>query len=152
MDKSYTVDEDNQNFCSIDGALYTKDKKTLIYYPAGVKNAKVADGTEIIEEGAFFDKTDIESVVIPESVKSIYELAFLNCTNLNSVTLPDNAEIGKEAIGYYYENPLLASAGMREQLKIPNFTIFGNPDTDGERYATENGFKFVDLTAPDDSS
>lgn len=41
---------------------------------------------------------------------------------------------------------------MRDPLKNPNFTIFGNPDTNGERYATENGFKFVDLTAPDDSS
>ena len=99
--KSYTVDEDNQNFCSIDGALYTKDKKALIYYPAGVKNAKVADGTETIVTGAFFDKTDIESVVIPESVKLIDREAFLNCTNLNSVTLPDNAEISRWAIGYF---------------------------------------------------
>ena len=32
------VDEDNQNLCSVDGVLFTKDKKTLILYPPKRQN------------------------------------------------------------------------------------------------------------------
>ena len=38
----FEVDSLNMNFCSIDGVLYSKDKKSLICYPAG-KNKKYGD-------------------------------------------------------------------------------------------------------------
>ena len=54
----------NSRFSSIDGVLFSKDKKTLIRYPSG--------------------KTD-EEYTIPEKVTSIGEAAFENCTSLQSV-------------------------------------------------------------------
>ena len=32
--KEFIVDEENENYCSVDGVLFTKDMKTLLFYPA----------------------------------------------------------------------------------------------------------------------
>lgn len=62
----------NREFCSVDGVLYSKDKKTLIVFPGtngGEKTAVIAEGTEAIGAHAFdtfyscFDFEDRKSVV-----------------------------------------------------------------------------------------
>ena len=63
---SITVDANNTNYCSIDGNLYTKDKKTLIQYAIGKKD---------------------NSFIIPNSVTSIGSSAFSGCNSLTSVTI-----------------------------------------------------------------
>ena len=71
---SINVAEDNLNYASIDGVLYSKDKNTLIMCPQG--------------------KTG--SITIPNSVTSIGEEAFRGCTGLTSVTIPNSVT----SIGY----------------------------------------------------
>lgn len=110
--KSITVDPANENYCSIDGNLYTKDAKTFLGYarlrggseftvPDGVtriapyafymtgalKTVNLPDTLTSIGEGAF-STTGITSVTVPDSVKSIGESAFYYCRSLTSVTLP----------------------------------------------------------------
>ncbi len=71
-----TVDQDNQYFSSEDGILYSKDKKTLCYYPA----ERQCDGNsfiipaevETIAYNAFEAYNEhLCSVFIPKTVKSI---------------------------------------------------------------------------------
>lgn len=93
----------------------------------------------VINESAFEGNTDIESLVLPETLRSVEKYAFYNCTSLKSVTvLSKNATIGELAFGYYY-----ISRG--QDGKVEGFKLTGYRDTASEIYATENDidFKFI---------
>ena len=64
-----TVDENNENYCSLNGSLFSKDKKTLIMY-------------------SNHDKSKTYS--IPENVEKIQDYAFYWCGNLTSVGFNNN--------------------------------------------------------------
>ncbi len=62
--KTITVDEDNTEFCAIDGVLFSKDGKKLIVFPAGLKGKyTVPDSTESIDCLAFYS-TSIEELTL----------------------------------------------------------------------------------------
>ena len=89
--KSYHLASDNPYFCVIDGALYSKDGKTLFAVPNSKRNSfKVADGTEEIAERAFFGLNALKEVILPESLFSIGDRAFQDCCQLRSLRLPAN--------------------------------------------------------------
>lgn len=50
-------------------------------------------------------------------------------------------KIGEEAFGYVY----VGSTGFTK--KVPDFTIYGVKGTEAERYANDNGFKFIEIDA-----
>ena len=87
---SVNVSRENQNYCSVDGGLYDK-QKTTIFHPGKIQNGafRVPDGVNRIGDSAFFDCTSLTSVIIPKSVTSIGSLAFLGCIRLTNVTIPD---------------------------------------------------------------
>ncbi|MBQ1903010.1 MAG: cell wall-binding repeat-containing protein, partial [Ruminococcus sp.] len=67
----------------------------------------------------------------------IGELAFYDCYRLTSVTIPQSVtQIGKEALGYTYG------------VKVDGFTICAKKGTAAEKYAKDNGFKFVEIKLP----
>jgi hypothetical protein len=94
------VDENNQNYMSIDGNLYSKDGKILIKY-AVCKRAttfEIPNGVTSIGYGAFRSCRSLISLTIPESVTSIDGCAFSRCTALKHITIPSSiANIGFEA-------------------------------------------------------
>lgn len=49
----FVVDPENPVYASYDGALYTKDLKTLIFYPGGRTDVKLPSGTVETKEDAF---------------------------------------------------------------------------------------------------
>jgi hypothetical protein len=84
------VHDDNKNYTSVDGLLYTSDKKTLVKYPKGRGgNIEIPDIGENIGEYAFSSCTKIENIIIPQNVKSIGLQAFIDCTALKTVVLPN---------------------------------------------------------------
>ena len=94
--KNVEVEEGNEFFKSIDGVLYSKDGKKLIYYPAGKTDTSytVSDGAEIIDFGAFRESGHLVSVSIPNTLKEIRSNAFADSV-IESVILPDSVtEIG----------------------------------------------------------
>ncbi len=113
---AFEVDEANEYFCDVDGVLFTKDMKTLLFYPLAkdLKDAKddngndiqiseytIPDGVETIRTKAFYKCGKITKVHIPDSVKNIEEKAFFRCSSLKDLTLSKNVEvIGKDAFGY----------------------------------------------------
>ena len=87
---SINVAEDNLNYASIDGVLYSKDKKTLIRVPITKTNFTIPNSVTSIGGSAFEGCTGLTSITIPNSVTSIGGSAFYGCTGLTSVTIPNS--------------------------------------------------------------
>ena len=105
------VDENNTKYASIDGVLFSKDRKKLVTYPHHHGNTySVPEGTTSIETNAFLatpvtevifpstlqvvnsmafsEAAQLRTLVIPEGVTKLNTSAFLNCSSLESVDLP----------------------------------------------------------------
>jgi hypothetical protein len=95
---SISVDSANPNYQSIDGALYSKDGKTLIAYPAGKSGSAyvIPSSVTAIGDYAFAGCAGLTSVTIPDSVKTIGDHTFEDCAALTSVTIPSSVT----SIGY----------------------------------------------------
>lgn len=118
--KEFKVDPENPYFCDVDGVLYTKDMKTLLYYPNargvetvtetdanGNKNEvkrivyEIPDGVEVIRSKAFYKCGNLTALTLPNSLITIEEKAFFRCGSLKDVKLPAGVTvIAKDAFGY----------------------------------------------------
>ena len=79
------VRDSNPFYCSINGVIFTKDKKKLIAYPSGREGAyEIPEGTEVIYGSAFINSR-ISSVKIPDSVTEIGYSAFCDCHDLSDI-------------------------------------------------------------------
>ena len=86
------VDDNNKNYCDIDGVLFTKDKKTLMVYAKDEIQPQyiIPDGVTSIGDEAFGFCRSLTSVSIPDGVTSIGDGAFGWCESLTSVSIPDS--------------------------------------------------------------
>lgn len=118
--KRFDVSPENEYYCSVDGVLFTKDMKQLLFYPLakGVTEVEktasdgktqkvkestytVPDGVEIIATKAFYKCSVISEIVLPDSVTEIREKAFFKCSAMENFSLPENVTlIEKDAFGY----------------------------------------------------
>ena len=85
------VAEGNTAYRSDGGILFSKDKTTLVQYPAGKTETAYAipDGVTTIEAEAFTGCKKLMAVTFPVSVTAIGNLAFYMCTALKTITVPD---------------------------------------------------------------
>ncbi len=99
---AFNVDSENPYFCSVDGIIYTKDMKIIVYCPATYEGEFVIpDTVETIRSKSFYKCSLITSITIPNSVKTIEEKSFFRCGGLTEITLAKGIEvIGKDAFGY----------------------------------------------------
>ncbi len=111
------VDENNPNYCDVDGVLFSKDKKTVICRPCDHDTylaekygyAKYDENGGRIEpapEDANYEQyvNDVLTYVVPSSVETIGELCF-NYANMKNVYLPEGLKT-IETLGFF-EIPLL---------------------------------------------
>lgn len=117
---AFTVDEENESFISVDGVLYTKDMKTVVYCPPAKEGEyKVLDGVESVRSKVFYKCGKLTKVILPESVKAIEEKAFFRCEAMAEINLPDTLEtIGLDAFSYCY--------GLTEITIPKNVNTIGN--------------------------
>lgn len=108
--KAIFVDENNPNYCDIDGVLYNKDKTEVICYPCDHdqylrekynypkelwqdvpldKNKKPIIPEEVYNEIFEEYKTLVMTYTIPSTVSKVGEMCF-NYANLATVYLPEN--------------------------------------------------------------
>ena len=113
------VDENNPNYCDIDGVLYNKDKTEIICVPTD-RDTYLAEkygyaeydefGYRIepaVEDENYADyERDCLTYVIPSTVKTVGELCF-NYANMTTVYIPEGLET-IETLGFY-EIPRLAN-------------------------------------------
>lgn len=88
----FQVDPANAVYTTIGGALLTGDQAVFIQLPAAAKymNYAIPETVRKIEDGAFYNCRNIQSVVIPGGVSEIGELTFSGCTSMKEITLPMN--------------------------------------------------------------
>lgn len=111
------VDENNPNYCDIDGVLFSKDKKTIICRPCDHDTylaekygyAKYDENGYRIEpsaDDASYEQyvNDVLTYVVPSSVETVGQLCF-NYANMKNVYLPEGLK-KIETLGFF-EIPLL---------------------------------------------
>lgn len=85
-----TIAADNPWFKVVDNVLLSKDGATLVYYPAGKRDAHydVPAGVTSLSNGAFSGNDYLQSVSLPSGLATIGASAFLECGRLASVAVP----------------------------------------------------------------
>jgi len=86
-----TLDPRNSAYMIVNGVLFDKAGKTLLFYPRSKAGAyTIPSSVTSMSAGAFYGCTSLTSVIIPSSVTAISEGAFYGCTSLTSVTIPSS--------------------------------------------------------------
>ena len=125
---SIVVNTNNEKYTSIDGNLYSKDKKTLIQYAIGKTNTSftIPDDVITIGQSAFYYCTSLTSVTIGDSVTEIKLFAFRDCTSLTSVTI-------NSPTTSIFDNPYTISSTAK---------IYGHSNSTAESYAVKHSRSF----------
>ena len=130
------IDSDNFEF---DGeAVYTADKKRLVYYMNHDASFTIPEGVEIIGEMAFRGKKQLSHVIIPSTVKEIEHDAFYDCDELDNIYVPASVK----AIKAY---------AFAECDKLKKITFAGTPDK-LSRHAFDDCDQLHDIIVPVGSS
>lgn len=151
---SITVDKNNQYFCDIDGVLFSKDKTTLVAYPAGKPSDKyiVPDFVIDIFDCAFEGSLNLTEVVLPNSIKRIEMCTFYDCINLTKITIPNSVTQIKNYSFTGCNN--LTSVVIPSSVKTIEDeaffskylkTIYGYTGSTAEAYANKKKITFIPL-------
>lgn len=100
--KNITVSENNTNYKSVDGNLYTKDGSELVQYAIGKTDSTFTIPSSVTKIGIYaFSLCDsLKTITIPDNVETIFSYAFANCSNLTTVVIGN----GVTNIGSYAFN------------------------------------------------
>lgn len=89
------VDENNPNYCDVDGVLYNKDKTVVLCYPCDhdeYLRQKYGYERELYKDEVTPEyEKDIQTYVVPSTVKKLGEMCF-NYANLRVIYLPEGLE------------------------------------------------------------
>lgn len=89
------VDENNPNYCDVDGVLYNKDKTEILCYPCDhdeYLRQKYGYENELYRNDVTPEyQNDVQTYVVPSTVKKIGEMCF-NYANLRVIYLPEGLE------------------------------------------------------------
>lgn len=141
------VDENNPNYCDVDGVLYNKDKTTLICRPCdhdtylvnkyGYSDERDNDGKRIEPTGEEFEqfKNDVLTYVVPSTVTTIGELAF-NYADLIDVYVPEGLKT-IETLGFF------------EIPRLENVYSYKSDDIADTHYVSEEVLGEIYLSLPE---
>ncbi len=87
------VDENNSYYTSIDGVLYSKDKKNIVKFPAGrnVESYIIDNNVEYVLDYAFYRCKNLKNIELGDKVKSIGDHSFSN-SNIMDIKLSQSLE------------------------------------------------------------
>ena len=108
---SFEINENNPNYKTVNGVIYSKDMKKIIAVPHTTTGVfTIPNGVEVIERYAFME-TAISGVIIPNTVTTINNFAFCMCKNLTELNLP-NSVTSIEFNGMTYGSTRLMNINM----------------------------------------
>ena len=129
----------DSNSFEYDGeAVYTNDKKRLVYCMNQETSFTIPEGVEVIGEMAFRGKKALKNVIIANSVKEIEHDAFYDCDELDNVYVPAGVKVVK-------------SYAFAECDKLKKITFAGTPEKVG-RHTFEDCDQLHDIIVPAGSS
>lgn len=140
------VDEENPNYCDIDGVLYTKDLSEVICYPmnhgAYLEEKYGYDGWPEGDEAKIADyRRDILTYVLPSNLKTVADLCF-NYTNLAVVYMPEGLEtIG--AMGFFKSGNLAEIYSYTADKEITDTTVASVDKLTSVYNSLPEGLKFI---------
>lgn len=129
---------DSDSFEYDGDAVYTNDKKCLVYCMSQATSFTIPEGVEIIGEMAFRGKKALKNVIIANSVKEIEHDAFYDCDELDNVYVPAGVKI-------------VRSYAFAECDKLKKITFAGTPEKIG-RHTFEDCDQLHDIIVPAGSS
>ena len=88
--KEILVDENNLDYCSKDGVLYSKLMSILYVVPCYKDSIEIPEYVLVIKDHAFEGCSNLKSITIPEGVPVIWAGTFQGCTSLISITIPSS--------------------------------------------------------------
>ena len=148
------VDENNPNYCDIDGVLYNKNKTTVLCYPIN-HDAYLCEKygfTQYNDKGEWAELTpedkeyeqyrkDVLTYVVPSSVTKISELAF-NYAHLADIYLPEGLK-SIETLGFFKITPLENIYSYKAKAEV-NDTRFTDIESLGSVYLSlPEGLKYI---------
>jgi len=88
------VDENNSNYCDVDGVLFDKEKTVLYKFPNSqlITSYSILDTVTRIDNGAFAGCSNLTNIKLPNSITSIGNNAFGGCDSLTSIEIPDSVK------------------------------------------------------------
>ena len=119
-------------------AVYTNDKKRLVYCMSQATSFTIPEGVEIIGEMAFRGKKALKNVIIANSVKEIEHDAFYDCDELDNVYVPAGVKVVK-------------SYAFAECDKLKKVTFAGTPEKVGH-HTFDDCDQLHDIIVPAGSS
>ncbi len=102
--QSIDVPDTNAHYASVDGVLYTKDKKTLLRCPEAKEgHVDVDSGTVTIGEWSFDNCSKVTEIILPTSVTTIQSFAFSNCRNVEVIFILKNVRTIEQSAFRYWQ-------------------------------------------------
>ena len=145
--KSIDVDPKNQNYASVDGVLFTKDKDAVLHYPPGkmeteyvipksatqiasrafegvysLKRVVLHDAIEEIGAYAFSGCGDVEEITLPKRLSTLGEGAFARCSSLEKIVVPKGVKEIKSKTFFYCR--ALREVELPEKLSAIGDSVF----------------------------
>ena len=123
--QSILVEDGNENYCSVDGVLFSKDMTTIIAFPGGRSGGyEIPGGVTNVGAYAFRGCKDLVSVTLPDCVMNIWNGAFWGCTKLTSMTISDRVtKIGSHT---FYGCTDLSSVVLSDRVtEIGDWAFYG---------------------------
>lgn len=86
------IDTEHEKYISVDGVIFSKDKKCLMFYPRGKEDRiyKIPEGTVKIAREAFSGQRYLQEVWMPDTITTIGMSAFYDCAALQKVLFSEN--------------------------------------------------------------
>jgi hypothetical protein len=101
------VDEENTEFCSLDGVLFNKDATVLITCPPKKLGTYIIPSTVTeIASGGFAGCHWIQSIFIPASVSKIGDIGFYGCSSLIGFQVEETSEFYSDIDGVLFSRDL----------------------------------------------
>ena len=129
---------DSDSFEYDGNAVYTNNKKRLVYCMSQETSFTIPEGVEIIGEMAFRGKKALKNVIIANSVKEIEHDAFYDCDELDNVYVPAGVKI-------------VRSYAFAECDKLKKITFAGTPEK-VSRHTFDDCDQLHDIIVPAGSS
>ena len=101
----FDVSEDNENYASVDGVLYNKEKTAVICYPKSLSGeCVIPDTVTSIEKAAFENCNKLTKITIGSGVETVNPYAFNQCNLLATVVFKDSDTANKKICerAFYY--------------------------------------------------